>query len=237
MNKNLIKILLERLSERPVAFHPVYARVFGGINAALLIQQMHFWGDKGSREDGYIYKTKKCIQEETTLTARQQDIARRLLEKSGVLNTKILKVNGSPTVHYKVSVEILLRRIMEYYKMPETSITESTSESTKREVLSPKGDKNSYYKGKIIKNKDPKVVGIIEKFESLCQRNFNQVPLLGIEEYVRVKQLLARGITDVELYDLLDLWFRSDRCPEDIFSLRKALSNNEINTYRMRYLR
>lgn len=90
--------------ERVIAFSPQLARVLGGIEAAIYLQQLYFWSDKGSRSDGFIYKTKDDIEAETTLTRRQQDPIRKRLEALGLLETKLVKANGSPTLHYRLNV-------------------------------------------------------------------------------------------------------------------------------------
>lgn len=72
------------LSDRPIAFHPMLARLFGGINEALLFQQLAYWSDKGSDPE-WIYKTQKDLEEETTLTRTQQETARAKLRKLGVI--------------------------------------------------------------------------------------------------------------------------------------------------------
>jgi hypothetical protein len=72
------------LSDRPIAFHPMLARLLGGINEALLFQQLAYWSDKGSDPE-WIYKTQKDIEEETTLTRTQQETARARLRKLGVI--------------------------------------------------------------------------------------------------------------------------------------------------------
>jgi len=60
-------ILRSFLSDKAIAFHPQLARVLGGINEAILFQQLAYWSDKGSDPD-WIYKTQKDIEFETTLT-------------------------------------------------------------------------------------------------------------------------------------------------------------------------
>ena len=77
-------ILRGLLSDRPLAFHPQLARVLGGINEALLFQQIAYWSDKGSDPE-WIYKTQKDIQDEITLTRTQQENARRKLRSLGVI--------------------------------------------------------------------------------------------------------------------------------------------------------
>jgi hypothetical protein len=78
------EILRTLLSDRPIAFHPMLARVFGGINEALLFQQLAYWADKGTDPE-WIYKTQKDIEDEITLTRTQQENARRRLRGLGVI--------------------------------------------------------------------------------------------------------------------------------------------------------
>jgi len=101
-------------NEKPIAFHPAYARAFGSIEKALYIQQLCYWSDKGSRDDGFIYKTKKEIEDETTLSPYQQDNCRKHFERLGILETKLLKAKGVPTLHYRVNFGRLQKVMLEY---------------------------------------------------------------------------------------------------------------------------
>ena len=90
------------LSDRPIAFHPMLARVFGGVYEALLFQQLAFWSDKGVDPD-WIYKTRDQINEETTLNRYQQEQARASLRKLGVINEER---RGLPArIQYRVNWE------------------------------------------------------------------------------------------------------------------------------------
>jgi hypothetical protein len=60
------------------------ARLLGGINEALLFQQLAYWADKGADPE-WIYKTQKEIEDEITLTRTQQENARARLRKLGVI--------------------------------------------------------------------------------------------------------------------------------------------------------
>ena len=78
-------ILRSLLSDRPIAFHPHMARVLGGINEALLFQQLAYWSDKGADPE-WIYKTQKDTEFETTLSRTQQENARKTLRGLGVIS-------------------------------------------------------------------------------------------------------------------------------------------------------
>jgi hypothetical protein len=97
-------VLRQLLSDRPIAFHPALARVLGGINEALLFQQIAYWSDKGSDPE-WIYKTQADIEEETTLARTQQENARRKLRSLGVLEEQ---KRGVPArLYYRVNWEAI----------------------------------------------------------------------------------------------------------------------------------
>lgn len=118
--------------ESPIAFYPQLARELGGdIEAAIFYQQVYYWSNKGSREDGFIYKTKEEIEQETTLTRRQQDRIRRKLVQKGWLETKIMKANGTPTLHYKPLISV------NFFIKPEESSksTKGTNETAPKRLM------------------------------------------------------------------------------------------------------
>jgi len=129
----MIKINLQK----PIAFFPQLAKALGGIEEAIYIQQLYYWSDKGKRGDGYIYKSKKEWEEETTLSRYQQDRIRKKLKEQGIIETKLIKANGSPTIHYKIiegGVRTLLMDKQETYysngKKLTKPLTENTTENT-----------------------------------------------------------------------------------------------------------
>lgn len=89
--------------EKPIAFHPQLARILGGIEEAIFIQQLNYWMDKTKRKDGFVYKTQKEFEKETTLSRRQQERIRKKFLSKNIIETKKIKANGSPTWHYKIN--------------------------------------------------------------------------------------------------------------------------------------
>lgn len=93
------------LSDRPVAFHPQLARLLGGINAALLFQQIAFWSntkvDSGPGYGAWIWKTQSELEVETAMTRYEQEGARRLLRRKGVVEEKRCGVPAR--LHYRIN--------------------------------------------------------------------------------------------------------------------------------------
>lgn len=72
-------------SDRPIAYHPILAKVIGSVTAALFLSQIAYWSDKGFDKDGWIYKTESEMEEETGLSRKEQETARKALVWSGIL--------------------------------------------------------------------------------------------------------------------------------------------------------
>ncbi len=161
--------------EKPVVLHPQLVKLFGDINQALFWQQIYYWSDKGQDPDGWIYKNKEELEEETTLSRYQQDRARKKLEEMGYLETKIKKANGSPTLHYKVDIGKVRNLLMEkretYYSISEKltiPYTENTTENTTDMLATPcVADTNLALEPKPKERKDQVLFDLIEKFKPI----------------------------------------------------------------------
>lgn len=142
--KYYINHLLKIAGARPVSFNPEIARLLGGINEGLLFQQLFYWSDKGKRSDGWFYKTKRRIEEETCLTRYQQDTSREKLVKLGVIKTQIKKADGAPTIHYKIDLECLGKvenLLMEKQETSDSLEKQETSDSlTESTIIVQAGD-------------------------------------------------------------------------------------------------
>src|SRR5450631_2775060 len=85
---------------RVVAYIPDYALVTGGVKAALLLSQLHFWQ---ITMIGWFYKTQQQLARETGLTRTELETARRCLVSHGLVEHKPY---GQPRrSHYKVHLD------------------------------------------------------------------------------------------------------------------------------------
>ncbi|SEH89304.1 hypothetical protein [Paraburkholderia hospita] len=69
---------------RPVAFYPGLVKYLGSVNAVLFFGQIFYWQDKAASDLG-VYKSVEEIEDETGLTYREQQTARKQLVERGVL--------------------------------------------------------------------------------------------------------------------------------------------------------
>jgi hypothetical protein len=97
---NILEVL-----DRPIAFQRAFVRVTGSINAALMLSQAVYWTQRVSLEGGWFYTTQAEWEDETGLTRREQDGARKILLALGVL---VEEKRGVPRkIFYQVQVDIL----------------------------------------------------------------------------------------------------------------------------------
>jgi hypothetical protein len=75
--------LLKTILKRPIAFHRVFAEIGGGVAAGLMLSQAWYWSQRTDDPNGWFWKTAQDWQEETALTRREQEGARRSLRATG----------------------------------------------------------------------------------------------------------------------------------------------------------
>lgn len=103
--------LLRKLLSRPVAFHRIFASIGGGATEGLFLSQAYYWSQHTKDPEGWFYKTSEEWNEETALTRREQETARKSLRELGILREKR---KGHPAkLFYQVDVERLYELIYE----------------------------------------------------------------------------------------------------------------------------
>lgn len=140
-------------SDRPIAYHPILAKVFGSVTAALFLSQIAYWSDKGSDPNRWIWKTEKEMTEETGLSRSEQQTARRILKGFKVLQEErrgtparmfylidweqldVLIANLPQSSCRKPAIKKTKSRVQEDEK-PQTiqRLSESTPENTTRSI-------------------------------------------------------------------------------------------------------
>lgn len=96
-------------ANRPVILYPRLARLVG-VNAAVLLNHLLFWSDKGRNPIGWIYKSADELLAETGLTYRMQTKARERLLKFGFLEEKNDRIYHR--MYFRVRCDALLSRLL-----------------------------------------------------------------------------------------------------------------------------
>lgn len=74
---------------------------------AQFLSQLFYWQGKTKSKDGFFYKTYKDWHDEIRVPKHSISRYAAEFEKAGLLTTKVAKVNGAPTLHYKLNTDKL----------------------------------------------------------------------------------------------------------------------------------
>lgn len=143
MKTDLSPDVVKKLLRRPIAFHRVFVTLTGSVTAALFLSQVLYWQEvceRDSTRDGWWWKTREEWAEETGLSRYEQEGARKILVRLGVLHEKR---KGNPAkLWYRVDGGKLANLLAETQlscepessqllgEKPASSNTEITSETT-----------------------------------------------------------------------------------------------------------
>ena len=130
LNPQLVA-LIDTMNDKPIAFNRHYVALGCGINGALMLSQMVYWSKRTKDRNGYFYKTQDEWEEETGLTRREQETARKKLRELGF--TSECKRGVPCKVHFKVERDVLYKALI---KLAQNSHS-SMSESAKLECTNP----------------------------------------------------------------------------------------------------
>jgi len=95
----------------PIAYYSISARILGRVEEGIFVSQFFSWYDKGDHPEEWIYKTQDEIFEETGLTRRNQETARRQLRGLGVLEEK--RAGIPARLHYRLNLDTLAALVNE----------------------------------------------------------------------------------------------------------------------------
>lgn len=128
------------LLDRPIAFHRPFVTLAGSVNAALLLSQAIYWSKRTKDPEGWFYKSARDWEEETGLTRREQETARKSLKALGFW---LEDLRGVPaTMYFRIDSDRLYLSFDKNAKLDslvpsnqltpnrQTSITENTTETT-----------------------------------------------------------------------------------------------------------
>lgn len=119
-NQKAIIQLIKEISghENIVAVPKLFIKATGSLDAAFFLSQLIYWSDKGKGEKGWFYKTYQDWQDELGLSPYQVRQITAKFQINKLVQTKIKKANGSPTVHYRVNMENVSKWIVKFFNNP-----------------------------------------------------------------------------------------------------------------------
>lgn len=96
---------------RPIAFHRIFRDIGESTVAGLFLSQAWYWSGKiPDDRDGWFYKTAAEWEEETGLSRREQETARKQLRTVGVLHEQRRGVPA--TLWFQLDLDVIARLIV-----------------------------------------------------------------------------------------------------------------------------
>lgn len=90
---------------RSIAYRPKLAKLFGGVTAEIFFEQIFYWQDKAENNELGVYKTQSELEEETGLTRKEQETARKKLREIGILTETHKRLEHR--IYFKINMEKL----------------------------------------------------------------------------------------------------------------------------------
>lgn len=85
-----------------IAVPAIFKKWLGSYNAAVMFSQIIYWNSRTEDAEGWFYKSYKEWESEIFLTEKEARTTIEYLEKLNLIETKISKVSGNPTKHFKL---------------------------------------------------------------------------------------------------------------------------------------
>lgn len=86
-----------------ITINVIFVDFLGDLESALMLSQILYWSDRTKSKDGYFYKSDNDWSEEIKLSKYSIRKARNKLENLKIIETKVKKAEGNPTVHYRLN--------------------------------------------------------------------------------------------------------------------------------------
>ncbi len=110
---------LKMLLSKPIAFHASLAIIGGSVASGLMLSQAFYWSTRTKKGDGWFYKSREEWFEETTLTRREQETARKMLKERGFMEESLRGVPA--TMHFRINEENIEKALIIYSKSLEVN--------------------------------------------------------------------------------------------------------------------
>ncbi|UTC92510.1 hypothetical protein [Treponema denticola] len=119
--KEIFNLLTKTVGQSNILTIPTLflKKLDGNHAAALFLSQLVYWTDK--TQDGWIFKSYSDWENEIFVKEKKLREIKKELEELGLIETKIQKAYGVPTVHYKVNQDALINFLL--CDEPETAET------------------------------------------------------------------------------------------------------------------
>jgi hypothetical protein len=136
---------LQALLTRPIAFHPIFAKIAGGAVPGIFLSQAYYWtcvldATEPNRE-GWFYKTGRDWHSETLLTRREQESARKALRNLNLLEEKNAGIPSRK--YYRLNKNALLAALDAYLPTGPSHFGQTSLHVSRKQVCTERANKSA----------------------------------------------------------------------------------------------
>jgi len=108
--KNAIAATLVQMSgdQNVVVVRKPFVSFTGSLAGGMMLNQLLYWTPRARIPGGWIAKSDKEFGEELCMSPYKVSEARKKLTHMGILETKLKKFAGAPTIHYRLKMDALM---------------------------------------------------------------------------------------------------------------------------------
>jgi len=92
----------------------IFIKVAGDPLAGLFLSEVVWNTDKSARDDGFFWKSAREWKEELELSYAQVKRITSQLEAAGLIETRLMKAQGAPTMHYRPIMDNVITAILDF---------------------------------------------------------------------------------------------------------------------------
>jgi len=112
----------------------IFIKIAGDTLAGVFLSEVVWNSDKSARSDGFFWKKAEDWQDELELSYAQVKRLATKLEDAGLIETKLMRAFGAPTMHYRPIMDAITKAILDFLEnRQDENSTESKMDSAESE--------------------------------------------------------------------------------------------------------
>ena len=217
--QDIFRIIKELTGQTNILTIPrAFVQYTGSIETALFLSQVVYWSDKG--HDGWFYKTYQEWADEICLSEYALRKSVNKLTEMGILETKIKKANGSPTVHYHLKHDEFISSFLAFFQngnceIKETKLRNQRMETLESQELITETTTEITHKKDVVSKKLPVAKNntpgpFTQKLLDLTRLDFNTMTRRQDDHFREVLQILLDSNATEDRLDYFERYWRSE---------------------------
>lgn len=226
-----MKNILKQLNQKPIAYYPIYKQVTGTTTGGVLLSQLMYWFSKKDK----IFKTDNEIMEETLLSKKELENAKKLIKKLDFIE---VSREGLPAkTYYKIDWDVMVTSLPQWGKQENPKRGKATPQNG--ETVVPETGKHSIYTENTtentteIKEKEKNKL-IVELVESESINPSEESILTGFIDYRKKLKKVIKTVSPLKAF--LREIRKINEAGFDLIAAIELMKEKEWQTLKLEYI-